>query len=165
MLTIRTILHPTDFSEHSKYAFGLACALARDYGARILALHVAPPPVIGYMEGVIPPQLPVTDLDRVREQLQQVTSQDPEVAVEHRLLEGDATEEILRTAGEFPCDLIVMGTHGRSGIGRFLMGSVAERVVRRAPCPVVTVKDHRPGVPAAKGSKRAEVSEPAVSVK
>jgi nucleotide-binding universal stress UspA family protein len=62
------------------------------------------------------------------------------VKPEHRAVEGDAVHEILTFAKENPCDLIVMGTHGRTGLGRFLMGSVAEGVVRKAPCPVLTVK-------------------------
>src|SRR5262249_33247405 len=63
-----------------------------------------------------------------------------EVRVEHRLAEGDAAAEILRVARETNCDLVVMGTHGRKGLGRLLMGSVAEQVVRKAPCPVLTLK-------------------------
>jgi nucleotide-binding universal stress UspA family protein len=62
------------------------------------------------------------------------------VRVEHRLVAGDPGAEILRAAREEPCDLIVMGTHGRTGLGRVLLGSVAEQVVRRAPCPALTVK-------------------------
>ena len=139
MLPIRTILHPTDFSEYSGYAFRLACALARDYGARLVVLHVAAPPVVVYGEGVLPPA-PEDYQERLRGQLQQVVSPDPKVPVEHRLVEGDAVTEILRLAEETKCDLIVMGTHGRTGLGRLLMGSVAEQVVRKAPCPVLTVK-------------------------
>jgi nucleotide-binding universal stress UspA family protein len=60
--------------------------------------------------------------------------------VEHHLKEGDPAAEILRLAQEARVDLIVMGMHGRTGLGRLLMGSVAERVVRQAPCPVLTVK-------------------------
>jgi nucleotide-binding universal stress UspA family protein len=139
MLAIRTILHPTDFSNYSAYAFRLACALARDYGARLVVLHVAMPPVVVYGEGVLPPE-PEGYKERLREQLHKVVSQDPKVPVEHRLVEGDAATEILRLAGDSKCDLIVMGTHGRTGLGRLLMGSVAEQVVRKAPCPVLTVK-------------------------
>jgi nucleotide-binding universal stress UspA family protein len=139
MLSIQTILHPTDFSEYSNYAFDLACAFARDHGARLIILHVAMPTLVIYGEGVLPPQ-PVDYLDRAREQLQQVVPQDPKVTVEHRLVEGAAAPEILRVAEETRCDLIVMGTHGRTGMGRLLMGSVAEQVVRKASCPVLTVK-------------------------
>jgi len=66
------------------------------------------------------------------------------VRMERRLEQGDATTEILRVAREESADLIVMGTHGRTGLGRLLMGSVAEQVMRRAPCPVLTVKSPVP---------------------
>jgi nucleotide-binding universal stress UspA family protein len=72
--------------------------------------------------------------------LRRIQSPDPAVPVEHRLAEGDSAEEILRLAQESGCDLIVLGTHGRTGLPRLLMGSVAEQVVRKAPCPVLTVK-------------------------
>jgi hypothetical protein len=65
---------------------------------------------------------------------------DPTVHVEHRLADGNPSEEILRQARDTGCDLIVMGTHGRRGLGRLLLGSVAEEVMRKAPCPVLTVK-------------------------
>jgi nucleotide-binding universal stress UspA family protein len=139
MLPVRNVLHPTDFSAYSDYAFRLACSLARDYGARLVVLHVATPPVVAYGEGVLPAE-PEDYQGRLREQLQQVVPQDPKVTVEHRLVEGEAATEILRVAAETRCDVIVMGTHGRTGLGRLLMGSVAEQVVRKAPCPVLTVK-------------------------
>jgi nucleotide-binding universal stress UspA family protein len=139
MLPIQTILHPTDFSEHSSYAFRLACSLARDYGARLVALHVAEPPTVVSGEGMLmfPPNF---DLELLRKQLQQLESESPEVQMEPRLVQGYAAEEILRAAAETKCDLIMMGTHGRTGMGRLLMGSVAEQIVRKAPCPVLTVK-------------------------
>jgi nucleotide-binding universal stress UspA family protein len=65
---------------------------------------------------------------------------DPEVQVERRLEQGDAATEIVRVAQETHCDLIVIGTHGRTGLSRVLMGSVAEKVLRQAPCPVLAVK-------------------------
>jgi nucleotide-binding universal stress UspA family protein len=139
MLPIQTILHPTDFSEHSYYAFRLACSLTRDYGARLVVLHVAEPPLAVSGEGVLmlPPNF---DLEPLRKQLQQLESENPAIQMEHRLVQGYAAAEILRAATETKCDLIMMGTHGRTRMGRFLMGSVAEQIVRRAPCPVLTVK-------------------------
>jgi nucleotide-binding universal stress UspA family protein len=139
MLAIKTILHPTDFSERSDFAFRLACSLARDYGARLIVLHVAEPPMALAGEGVLMLP-PAADLEPLREKLHQIRPQDPKIQVEHRLCQGNAATEILQIAEEPKCDLIVMGTHGRTGLGRLLMGSVAEQVVRRAPCPVVTVK-------------------------
>jgi nucleotide-binding universal stress UspA family protein len=139
MLPIRTILHPTDFSEPAGEAFRLACSLARDHGARLIVLHVATMPAAGYAEGLyVPP--PEGYLDELREQLSGLQAGDPKVMLEHRLVEGAPVSEILRVASEPGCDMIVMGTHGRTGLGRLLMGSVAEQVVRRAPCPVVTVR-------------------------
>src|SRR6516162_5515666 len=146
MLAIQTILHPTDFSERSDFAFRLACALARDYGARLMILHVAEPPTAVAAEGVL--MLPPTiDLEPLRERLQQLRPEDPKILVEHCLVHGGAAEEILQVAQERKCDLIVMGTHGRTGLGRLLMGSVAEQVVRKASCPVLTVKTPQPLMP------------------
>ncbi len=154
MLPVRTVLHPTDFSDSSAAAFRLACSLARDYGARLIVLHVAQPPVVAFGEGVIPPN-PAEVEDQLRERLQQMRAGNPKVRLEHHLVEGDAAAEILRAAGEFQCDVIVMGTHGRTGLGRLLMGSVAEQVLRKAPCPVLTVKipvpEAMPQAPAAAG--------------
>jgi len=143
MLPIHTILHPTDFSDRSQLAFRLACALARDYGARLVLLHVAPIPVLVYGEGVVPPQ-PDDYLEQLEEELHRLQAPDPSIHVEHRLKEGDPVTEILEVAEETGADLVVMGTHGRTGLGRLLMGSVAEHVVRRASCPVLTVRTPSP---------------------
>jgi nucleotide-binding universal stress UspA family protein len=158
MLAIQTVLHPTDFSESSDYAFRLARSLARDYGARLILLHVAPVPTVVYGEGIVPPQ-PEENLAVLRARLQQLKPRDPKTLVEHRLIEGDAATEIVQTAVETGCDVIVMGTHGRTGLPRFLMGSVAEQVVRRAPCPVVAVKTPLPKARPSRESGRERASE------
>jgi nucleotide-binding universal stress UspA family protein len=146
MLTINTILHPTDFSEHSSYAFELASALARDRGSRLIVLHVAPIPQM---------QTKRYYREEIEEALRQRQVEDAQVRLEHRLEEGEAVPGILRVAHECQGDLIVMGTLGRTGLGRLLMGSVAEQIVRTAPCPVLTVKvpsaDHAAGSEAATG--------------
>lgn len=147
MASTRLILHPTDFSECSEYAFRLACALARESNARLVVLHVPQaPPATGVAEA----QPTRVELEQC---LQQVRPADTAVPVEHRLAEGDPVTEILAQAKALPSDLIVLGSHGRTGIDRLLMGSVAEQVVRRAPCPVLTVKvprqEIRPPAPAA----------------
>jgi nucleotide-binding universal stress UspA family protein len=140
MFPLHVILHPTDFSERSQSAFRLAHALARDHGARLIVLHVGVPPVVVYGESVLPADTEAFS-HALEEQLQQIRATDPHVRLEHELVLGsDAVTEILRVAGETPCDLIVMGTHGRTGLRRALLGSVAEQVMRRAPCPVLTVK-------------------------
>jgi nucleotide-binding universal stress UspA family protein len=138
MLPIHTILHPTDFSERSVNAFHLACGLARDYGARLVVLHVAVPPTVIYGEGILPPN-PELQLQEEQRQLDSLQTPQPGVRAERRLEEGDPATEILRVAQEIGANIIVMGTHGRTGLTRLLMGSVAERVVRKASCPVMTV--------------------------
>jgi nucleotide-binding universal stress UspA family protein len=137
MLSFRTILHPTDFSERSLCAYQLACSLARDHGGRVIVLHVSPPPTTH--GEVVARRQPNHHEEVLREQLHQLHPPDGKTSVEHRLVEGEADTEILRAARELACDLIVMGTHGRTGLRRALMGSVAEQVIRLAPCPVLTV--------------------------
>jgi nucleotide-binding universal stress UspA family protein len=139
MLPIHTILHPTDFSSYSLDAFRLACSLARDHGARLVVMHVVIPPVATFGKGVMVPQ-PDVDNSELWQQLQHSQDEAPDVAIELRILEGEPAAEILDAAHETNCDLIVMGTHGRTGLRRLLMGSVAELVVRGALCPVLTVK-------------------------
>jgi nucleotide-binding universal stress UspA family protein len=151
MLPIRTVLYPTDFSESSNFVFRLACTLAQDYGARLVVAHVAEPPAPIYSDGVV---IPLADVDEepLRAELLQLVPREPKVRVEHRLAKGDAAKEILRLAKETQADVIVMGTHGRTGLARVLMGSVAEQVVRKAPCPVVTVKNPLPRVQRSKST-------------
>jgi nucleotide-binding universal stress UspA family protein len=157
MLPVHTILHPTDFSEGSAFAFRLACALARDYDARLIVMHVSTPsaPIYGdrFMTAVMPdPAQERLRQKQLRHQLEQLHPRDARVQVEHRLAEGYPVAEILAVAKEERADVILMGTHGRTGLGRLLMGSVAEEVVRKAPCPVVTVKTP---LPAAQPAKQA----------
>ena len=144
MLPIRTIVHPTDFSERSRYALNLACALARDHGSRLVVVHVAAFPVAVYGEAVLIPE-PEDYQEPLKRQLEQLPVPDS-LPVERRFEEGDPATEILRVAQETSADLIVMGTHGRTGLERLLMGSVAEEVLRKATCPVLTIK--RPPGPA-----------------
>jgi nucleotide-binding universal stress UspA family protein len=159
MLPLRLILHPTDFSPHSEAAAKLAFALARDYGARVLALHVVEPIVVGGAEGIAIPDSGAYEAE-MRARLAEVRPSRTEVLVEHRLLLGSVAEEILRVAKESQCGVIVLGTHGRTGLGRLLLGSVAEQVVRKAPCPVLTVKaPPRAAAPAESGQRLQE--EPA----
>ncbi len=142
MLHLNAILHPTDFSDHSDYAFRLACSLARDHGARIIVLHVVTtlgPELIPLGDGATQLQ-PEGYRKKLWDELRRVQPKDPALAVEHVLVEGDPAESILGHARQTECDIIVIGTHGRTGLDRLLMGSVAEQVVRKAPCPVLTVK-------------------------
>jgi nucleotide-binding universal stress UspA family protein len=144
MVPIQVILHPTDFSEPSAYAFQLACVLARDQGARQVITHVAlPPEVVSGRQSPHRGELTeyYEDLLRSLHQLQTPAG----VPVEYRLDEGVPAQEILRAAQETRCHLIVMGTQGRTGMERSLLGSVAEQVVRKAACPVLAVRSPRPG--------------------
>jgi nucleotide-binding universal stress UspA family protein len=138
MLPIHTILHPTDFSDRSCNALHLACALARDYDARLVLLHVVTTPPLMYGES-FPPADPDIFRRAEWEEFERLEIPDTGIVSERRFEEGDPVQEILRVAGECNADLLVMGTHGRTGLTRLLMGSVAEQVVRRAPCPVLTV--------------------------
>jgi nucleotide-binding universal stress UspA family protein len=146
MFKIRTILHPTDFSSCSRGAFDAACSMARDLGARLVLLHVAQPAEVHALElvNVMPEASPDDWREQLERRLQWLGTDCEGILVERWLEEGDPVREILGVAKEAGADLIVMGTHGRRGLGRFLLGSVAEEVLRRAPCPVLTVKKQRP---------------------
>ena len=143
MYPIRRILTSTDFSELSKPAFEVACSLARDYGAELIVCHVSPWPVAGVVEGITV-EIPTGSLEETEGQLLQMLPEDSKVKVSHRLERGEASAEILKVAAETKADLIVMGTHGRGGLSRLLIGSVTEDVMRKAPCPVLTVKSPAP---------------------
>lgn len=138
MLPVHTIIFPTDFSDNAQQAFPLACSLARDCGAGIVVLYVIPPP-LGH-EQVEAHNAPERYYADARQALQQIQSPHDNVRVEHRLEEGDAAKVIIEVAETTPSSMIVMGTHGRTGIGRLVLGSVAEQVLRKAPCPVLTVR-------------------------
>jgi len=131
MVRMRTILHATDFSEPSNHALSLACSLAREQRARLIVLHVMPVALAREKEGFG---------EDMRAELDRLAIPDKTLHVERRLVEGDPATQILQVANESDCDLIVLGTHGRSGLSRLIMGSVAEQVVRLARCPVLTLK-------------------------
>jgi nucleotide-binding universal stress UspA family protein len=141
VLGIRTILHPTDFSASSEYAFRLARALARDQVARLIVLHVGPRPLTALGgTAAVPPQPEEYGRAELEMMLRKVEAPELEDRFERRLVFGDAVAEILRAAAGSRADLVVMGTHGRTGLGRLLIGSTAEQVLRRASCPVLTVR-------------------------
>lgn len=143
-MTNHTILVPTDFSPCSQAALHQAELLARAQQSRLLIVHVSEP-VVAYSDMGVGAFAIEADQEAVREALHQVRPEDPGIPVEYALLEGDPADEIVRCAQEKHADLIVIATHGRRGLTRMLMGSVAEAVVRRAVCPVLTVK---PGIEA-----------------
>jgi nucleotide-binding universal stress UspA family protein len=142
MLKIPIILHPTDYSSHSRYAFELACSLCRDHGSRLIVLHVVAtlgPELVTFGEAVSQRE-PEAYQARLWADLREIQPTTGDIPVEHRLAEGDPAAMIVRTAHETGCGLIVMGTHGRTGLDRLVMGSVAEQVIRKAPCPTMTVR-------------------------
>jgi len=145
MTEIKTVLHPTDFSEQSASAFDLACSLARDHSARLVVLHVFSSALatFGGIEAV-PPGPDEMNTEAAKRQLLAVQCPDASVPFERRLIVGEPADAIVQVAAETRSDLIVMGTHGRSGLARLLLGSVAESVLRNATCPVLTVKSPAP---------------------
>ncbi len=135
----KVVLHPTDFSESSQAALRVARSLAQDLGSRLVLLHVAPLEV--YVSGMMASEI---DVQVYRETLEEMRKRldgpDLKYPVETRMSRGDASDEIVRQAEELECGLIVMGTHGRTGLGKLLMGNVAESVLPRAHCPVLVAK-------------------------
>jgi universal stress protein A len=135
----RKVLFPTDFSRLSDAALPLATSIARDRNAEIIILHIQEPPA-AYAAGELyfGPMEP--DNQALRQTLESVTPNDPSVVCIHHLVMGDPAKEIVRVADEEEVEMIVMSTRGRTGLAHVLMGSVAEKVVRRAGCPVLVFK-------------------------
>ncbi len=154
MLQIRSLLVPVDFSSCSTSAAAWAADLAARFGAELTLLHVTEMPrgldratLVSPVGGSDVPPVPIGDWisdsgrDRVRRLAQNLSSRGIQVGV--RVVEGPAVRTILDAAKELKPDAIVMGTHGRKGLAHAFLGSVAERVVRGAKCPVITLKsDH-----------------------
>lgn len=143
----RVILHPTDFSPASRAAFTRAVSDARADRAQLLLVHVLSPVVMPFAAGEVMSPQTFADVQRSiqahgQKQLGKLIAKAKAAGVRVRglLLEGIAADAIARVARSKRADVIVMGTHGRSGLARLLMGSVAQRVVGTAPCPVLTVR-------------------------
>lgn len=146
MNRIRNILVPHDFSEYSRHAAVFALDLAVKYDAKLTLLHVYSPPGMAFPDGFVAagPKALSELMDRInvalRKEKERIEEKQP-VPIELRQVQGIPFSEILNEAKKGNADLIVMGTHGRTGLRHALMGSVAEKVVRKAPCPVVTVRE------------------------
>jgi nucleotide-binding universal stress UspA family protein len=145
MKPFEKLLVPTDFSEPAHAAMLLGADLSRRYAASMTLVHTYDLVAYALPDGYVMYTSP--QLDRMLEELERRLAdarRNAELAgalhVETRLLQGPAASEICAFAADGDFDLIVMGTHGRTGLKHFLMGSVAERVVRAAPCPVLTVR-------------------------
>jgi nucleotide-binding universal stress UspA family protein len=150
MINIQRILYATDFSSYSNQAYFHAVTLAESHEASLTILFVYNP--AQREEG--------KSRDYWREQLEQIRPVNPHIPVHHVFLEGDAAREIVEYAGKANMDLIVMGTHGRTGMERLLMGSVAEKVMRDATCSVLVVKLPR-AQPREKNQDQAKELSPA----
>ena len=143
-MQIKTILFPTDFSQGARAAMDYALSLARDYRARLILLYVIQD--ISIAEWYIPSSISAADLveDMQKSAAKEMEKWGNEAAkaadVERLIVRGVPFVEIIRTAKEKGADLIVIGTHGRTGIDHMLFGSTAEKVVRKSHCPVLTVR-------------------------
>jgi nucleotide-binding universal stress UspA family protein len=136
----KTIVFPTDFSTASDAALVHAEALAKQTNARLLIVHVEEPP-LAYGGGELYYGLPEPNSERILKMLEDVRPSDPSVPYAHRLTMGDPAGEVVRIASDEAAEMIILGTHGRTGMTRLLMGSVAEAIVRRAPCPVLVYRE------------------------
>jgi nucleotide-binding universal stress UspA family protein len=163
MSVFQTLVHPTDFDEPSKEAFRVARSLANALGARVVVFHIVPPPAVITQDGRVildPHNAELFDLWAEYRTLQADT---PKVPVQYAVVVGDKSEskrlleEKIRELGEGA--IVVMGTHGRRGIGRLLWGSKAEEVVRECPCAVLVVKAPSPRLPAVVPGATATASD------
>ena len=127
MIRVKKILYPTDFSSYSNQAYFHAVSLAELHGASLTVVYVHAPGSPG-------------DKAHWQSQLEQVRPSNPKNPVSHGRLEGDPAGEGARYAADAGVDVIVIGTRGRTGVDRLVLGSVAERVMREAPCTVLVVK-------------------------
>ena len=148
MIHVKRILYPTDFSSYSNQAYFHAVALAEVHKANLTILYVW-----------VPGSGNDEERRRWREQLEQIRPINPAIPVSHVFLDGDPAAEIVRYSQDAAIDLIVMGTHGRTGLERLLVGSVTERVMREAPCSVLAVKLPR-GLPATEKPEVALAGSP-----
>ena len=137
MIRIKKILYPTDFSSYSNQAYFHAIALAENHNASLTVLFVYNPDSITTPGSQGDER---TARQYWQGQLEQIRPVDAAIAVTHVLLEGDPASEIVRYGRDASVDLIVMGTHGRTGVERLVLGSVAEKVLRDASCSVLVVK-------------------------
>jgi universal stress protein A len=142
-MELTKVLVPTDFSNHSDQALQWGASLAGKYAAQMLLLHVIPPAVEEVSARGSASEEAIMDLEaKVEARLYEIISQELQesLPVDVKIAVGKPAEEILRVAHEEAVDLIVMGTHGHTGLTHVLLGSTAETVLRNAPCPVFTVR-------------------------
>src|SRR5262245_37406251 len=167
MDAIRKILVPTDFSPHADEAFRVAYTLARAVGAEIILFHVAHPPAVVSEGGRFLANPGERDAVNLWDRFQSIVPNDPKVHIEHEVIIADrpGPAHVLEILDRLGCDLIVMGTHGRSWVKHLLLGSVTEQVVRRARCPVMVVKApaHKAAAPVARAPGSAVAAKAEVA--
>jgi nucleotide-binding universal stress UspA family protein len=138
-MNAKRILFPTDYSHTGDAALAFATMLAKESAGRLIIVHVQEAP-LAYGGGEMYYGIPEPSTTELLDMLHEVKPTDPSVPVEYRLLTGDPAEAVVRLAEEDDVDMIVLGSHGRTGLTRLLMGSVAEAIVRKAHCPVLVYK-------------------------
>jgi universal stress protein A len=148
-MNTKKVVFPTDFSKTSKAALDFAETLVLEPGSKLYIVHVEEPPA-AYGGGDLFYGIPSATLEDVKRLMLAFVPNNPRVAYEHHLVHGAPAEAITQFAESVGADLIVIGTHGRTGLNRMLMGSVAEAVVRHATCPVLSYK----------APPKAQVTEP-----
>src|SRR5882762_7112487 len=146
MIAIRRILVPTDFSENSTRAVRFAAELAEKFQAEIVLLHVVQDLALVLPDAVMPTPVATPNLDDMISAAKTgianlVTSLNlAHLNPKAEVRVGSPATEIVSAAGDLKADLLCVSTHGRTGLAHFLLGSVAEKIVRHAPCPVLTVR-------------------------
>jgi nucleotide-binding universal stress UspA family protein len=146
MSPFRKLLVPIDFSSHSDEALRVACSLAKAFDAPVTLLHVFSPPIYPMPEGafVTLPAAYAELIAATRTRLEEIAGKARKehgaVKIDSAYIEGAPFREIVAFARTHGHDLVVMGTHGRTGLKHAFLGSVAEKVVRKAPCAVLTVR-------------------------
>ncbi len=141
-MNVKNILVPVDYSDSGDAAMAYAVSLAREYDAELHLVHVYEIPfatVDAGFAGAPVPTVPPADLKEEEARLEMVTPAEG-VKFRREFIVGNPADQLVDYANEHAIDLVVMGTHGRTGLSRLLMGSVAEALVRRSPCPVLTIK-------------------------
>jgi nucleotide-binding universal stress UspA family protein len=145
VIKLKVILVPTDFSESARHALTYGMSFAREYGARLVLLHVVENLTVGYASDLFP--VPMAEVFQeisgyARAELAKLGAEarEKDIEVEEQVVQGKPSAEIIRFAAERSVDMIVLGTHGKGMLDQALFGSTTERVVRRAPCQVLSVR-------------------------
>jgi nucleotide-binding universal stress UspA family protein len=145
VIKLKKVLVPTDFSESARHALTYGISFAREYQAELVVLHVVENLTVGYASDLFP--VPMAEVFQeisgyAKAELAKLgaVARDKKVQVVEQVIQGKPSAEIIRFAKEAEVDMIVLGTHGKGMLDQALFGSTTERVVRRAPCPVLTVR-------------------------